>query len=257
MSIASVLFMADQITASLVNRRRRNHPFPAEKVLLHVARGHVEQLLRGVTAGQVDATADAKLVFRAIRETGERFGAVQIADVLSGTLNDKITERGHDRLGVFGLGAHRRKEDWQTLLRQIVAGGYLTLDIGGYGGVMLGDPALEIERGNTRFHHRPAEKRKKAGREDKVRSSVPATVGEGSEDLLQTLKQVRLQLAKERQVPAYLIFPDRSLIDMAERKPETEDDFSQVIGVGAAKLKLFASTFLDAIRDHARRREAG
>ena len=68
---------------------------------------------------------------------------------------------------------------------------------------------------------------------------------------------MRLQLAKERQVPAYLIFPDRSLIDMADRKPETEDDFSQVIGVGAAKLKLFASTFLDAIRDHARRREAG
>ncbi|MCE9521258.1 MAG: HRDC domain-containing protein, partial [Alphaproteobacteria bacterium] len=75
-------------------------------------------------------------------------------------------------------------------------------------------------------------------------------LSDGDETLLAALKQLRLRLAKERRVAAYLIFSDKSLADMAERRPRTRDEFAEVHGVGAAKLKDFAKIFIDAIRAH-------
>ena len=106
-----------------------------------------------------------------------------------------------------------------------------------------------LRRDELSFSHRPAPPSRKAERKARQEAAV---LSDSNQTLLAALKQLRFGLAKQRQVPAYLIFSDRSLIDMAERKPRTRDEFAEVNGVGAAKLKAFAGIFLSAIEDHCR-----
>jgi ATP-dependent DNA helicase RecQ len=103
--------------------------------------------------------------------------------------------------------------------------------------------------GNATFHYRASHKETRAKK--KARESGPAPTLEGGDAVLLTaLKHLRMKLARERQVPPYVIFSDRSLIEMAQRRPRTADEFSTINGVGAAKLEQFAKTFLAAIEMH-------
>jgi ATP-dependent DNA helicase RecQ len=202
-----------------------------------------------------DGTEEAKMILAAIRGTGGRFGAAHIVDVLMGAQNEKALSNGHDRLAVFGAGKGRKREEWQSLIRQLVAGGFLAIDIAGFGGLMIAEKGRALLTDEATFHYRPASLTK-SQRKARAPAGAP-TLAEGDEPLLVVLKQLRMRLAKQRQVPAYLIFSDRSLIDMAERKPRNEDEFAEVNGVGAAKLKAFAATFLNAIRSHQASAENG
>jgi len=194
------------------------------------------------TAPLNDGTADALVVLAAVLQSGERFGAMHIIEILRGANTQKIKERGHDTLASFGRGAARKKEEWQSLIRQMVAGGFLAPD--DHGGLAITESGENLRRGESQFHFRSVAPRAK------VRADV-AAMGEGGDpDLLAALKAVRLKLARERQVPAYVIFSDRSLIDMAERCPRTLREFAEVNGVGAAKLKDFGTAFLGAIAAH-------
>ena len=170
-------------------------------------------------------------------------------DILCGTQTDKITRTGHHRLPTFGVGAARGKNEWRSLIRQMVATGFLRLDIAGYGGLAITGKGRALLRGEGVFLYRedtivarpsaaPRETRKKVS-EHPLNDSQAA--------LLDVLKALRLELARDRGVPAYIVFPDRSLIDMARRRPRTEEEFAEVNGVGAAKLKAFATPFLAAI----------
>ncbi len=196
-----------------------------------------------------DGTKDATKIMGAIRATGTRFGAAHIVDVLMGAQNEKAISNGHNNLAAFGSGKERKREEWQSLIRQLVAGGFLAIDIAGYGGLMIADKGRALLNGEAAFEYRPASLQRKTEKKGRQTNGV-ALVAEADESLLSTLKQLRMRLAKQRQVPAYLIFSDRSLIDMAERKPRTREEFAEVNGVGAAKLKAFAGVFLDAIRQH-------
>jgi ATP-dependent DNA helicase RecQ len=196
-----------------------------------------------------DGTEEAKTIFAAITATGSRFGAAHIIDVLTATHSEKTAQHGHDKLTVFGQGRARTKEEWRSLIRQLVAGEFLSLDIGGYGGLSLGEKGRALLRGEASFQYRPNSLRK-SQRKPRAARAAPA-LATGDESLLEKLKRLRLALAKERDVPAYVVFSDRSLIDMAEKKPRDETAFAEVHGVGAAKLKEFAAVFLAAIRDHA------
>jgi ATP-dependent DNA helicase RecQ len=88
-------------------------------------------------ADKIDGTPEAKLIFNAIHATGDRFGAVHVVDVLTGKANDKAVQLGHDRTPVFGSGKHRSRADWQSLIRQLVGAGFLTLDVAGFGGISV------------------------------------------------------------------------------------------------------------------------
>ena len=198
-------------------------------------------------APRADGTAEARIIFAAISETGERFGPSHIVDVLLGHETQKIVDRGHDRLASFGSGRAQKKTFWQSLIRQLVANGYLTLDIGGHGGVSIADLGHALRRGEATFAYRVEPPRIGRGT---ARLAEEMGVELRDTALLATLKAVRLRLAKERQVPAYVIFSDRTLIDMAERGPRDLDAFAEVNGVGAAKLRDFGRAFLDAIAAH-------
>ena len=202
---------------------------------------------------RVDGTEAAQMVLSAVYRTGQRFGAAHVIDVLRGTATEKIERAGHDRLSTFGVGADRGKNEWRSLIRQMVATGFLRLDIGGYGGISMTGKGRGLLQGESRFLYRPdtvrarpdAPAREAGGRRRKEPDGAPLSASEAA--LLEDLKALRLRLARERGVPAYIVFSDRTLIDLARRKPRTEEEFAEVNGVGAAKLAAFAEPFLAAI----------
>ena len=203
-------------------------------------------------SGRIDGTEDARKVLSAAQGSGQRFGAAHLVDIVRGTLTGKVAQFGHGRLPAFGTGADRGKNEWRSIVRQMVAAGYLRLDIAGYGGIGITDKGRALLRGEGEFLYRedtviaqgPA-------REPRARSApAPERVPDGGDAaLLAGLKALRLELAKARDVPAYVVFPDRTLVDMVRRRPRTEAEFAEVNGVGAAKLRQFAAPFLAAIND--------
>ena len=201
---------------------------------------------------RIDGTEDARKILSAAYRSGQRFGAAHVIDILRGSETEKVARLGHHRLPTFGVGADRGKNEWRSLIRQMVATGFLRLDIGGYGGIGITDKGLALLRGEGAFMYREdtviargsAKVRKpRAGRRD--RADRP--LADEDEALLAVLKALRLEIARERGVPAYVVFTDRTLIDMARRRPRTEAEFAEVTGVGAVKLEQFAAPFLAAI----------
>jgi ATP-dependent DNA helicase RecQ len=196
-------------------------------------------------ADKIDGTPEAKLIFNAIHATGDRFGSVHVVDVLTGKANDKAVSLGHDRTTAFGSGKHRSRADWQSLIRQLVGAGFLTLDVAGFGGISVSQKGRSLQNGETAFRYRPDLVRgaKRAAR----RAALPPAADPRADNLLVRLKALRLKLAKARGVAAYLIFSDKTLIDMANRVPLTKWDFGEVSGVGAAKQEQFGDMFLKEI----------
>lgn len=199
---------------------------------------------------RLDGSAEGQLILSAVAATGERYGGAHVIDVLRGTASEKALSAGHDNLSLFGAGAGRKKAEWQSFIRQLVAAQFLALDIQGYGGLTITPKGRALLAGNETFHYRPdtlplaADKRRKKGKA--ALGAEPLSATEAT--LLDALKDLRLGLARERGVPAYVIFPDRTLIDMAQKAPRNELEFAAVNGVGAAKLKDFAGVFLEAIK---------
>ncbi|MGZ5920790.1 MAG: DNA helicase RecQ [Rhizomicrobium sp.] len=199
-------------------------------------------------APRVEGTTEGKIILGAIAQSGERFGPAHIVDILRGHETQKIMDKGHDRLASFGSGKARKKDEWQSLIRQLVAGGFLTLDLGGHGGLFIAEKGRALGRGEIAFHYRAETPR--AGSRGRARSGPAESTPDGDPALLAALKSLRVRLARERQVPAYVIFSDRTLVDMAARCPRDLDGFAAVHGVGAAKLKDFGQLFLGAIAAH-------
>jgi ATP-dependent DNA helicase RecQ len=193
-----------------------------------------------------DGTDHALNALGAIKQTGQRFGAAHIIDVLRGADTEKIRSLRHFELAAHGRGSGEDKETWRSILRQLVAAGYLRLDITGYGGLSLTEDGKSLLDGGGEFLFR-RDAIRPAGRTVRTAARAVADLSEGDEDLFTALKELRMDLARERGVPAYVIFSNKTLADMAGRKPANEVEFGQVFGVGEAKLKNFAEPFLALI----------
>jgi len=197
----------------------------------------------------LDGTNEARLAIAAVQDTGQMFGAMHIVAVLRGSDSERIARCRHNALSVFGGGAGRPQREWQGIVRQMIAAGLLEIDIAGYGGLRVTPAGAALRRGEGTFRYRPD----RIGADPVARRAAAAAAREADElddaaaELLKSLKALRLELAKDRKVPAYVIFSDRSLIDMAAKRPRTPDEFSQVFGVGAAKQEKFAEAFLEVI----------
>ncbi|MEM7210457.1 MAG: DNA helicase RecQ [Pseudomonadota bacterium] len=193
----------------------------------------------------VDATGPARIALAAVQSTGERFGAAHLIDVLRGSENQKVVEFRHHKLPVHGDGASQPKPWWQGFFRQLVSSGHLEIDIEGYGGLRLTPSGREVLSGSASFECREIQTRKPA-----VASRPKAAVPELSPEnaaLMDQLKAHRLELARERSVPPYVIFHDRTLIAMAETRPANREAFLDLPGVGKAKADQFAESFLGVL----------
>jgi ATP-dependent DNA helicase RecQ len=211
--------------------------------------GNCDLCIDGVMS--FDGTIEAQKILSAVVRTGERFGTEHLISILVGEETDSIRRFGHDKLKTFGVGNDRSKTEWRSLLRQIYAAGLIGLELAEYGRWTLTDKGVAVLKGQERIELRsdvlmkPAERRRRRGRME-AESVVPS-----DDPLLLDLKGLRTRLAKEEGVPAYVIFSDRSLIDMAAKRPTTVRAFGEIHGVGQAKLDRYADAFLDVLKVHA------
>ena len=198
-----------------------------------------------------DGSEAGRKLIAAIKESGELYGVAHLVHILTGKENEKIFSANHDQLPSFGSGQNLTVQEWRSIARQMVAAGFLRIDIEGYGGLKTTPRARALWEGDQEFHYRPdvgGKPKRRRGRSGTSRE-VP-TLSAEEQSLLGALKRRRLELAQEREVPAFVIFSDRSLEDMAQRAPQSPSEFGEVHGVGAAKLRDLSETFLEVIRDH-------
>jgi len=194
----------------------------------------------------IDGTKEAAMLLTAVARTGQVFGAAHIVDVLRGSSSEKILARNHNALPVYGAGKEHPKNFWTAFIRQVVASGFLSIDVEGYGGLQLTEKAEPLLKGEAGFEYRDIPKTKAAGSR-KARAAV-AALDDADSELLAHLKSLRRELAQQRKVPAYVIFSDATLHDMCVMKPNNLETLALVNGVGPKKLKDFGEVFLGALR---------
>jgi ATP-dependent DNA helicase RecQ len=195
-------------------------------------------------AVMADGTHEARQVLDLVQKTGERYGAAHIVDVLRGAETEKIVACGHNRLSAYGSGSARKKDEWRSLIRQLVAGGFLHHDVAGFGGLSLSGDGKALLEGEKQFMVRQDTARKERA------AAAAASLSTTQADLFAVLKRLRLGIAASRHVPAYLIFSDKTLQEMARQVPRDLEAFAQISGVGSSKLHDFGRIFIDAIAAH-------
>jgi ATP-dependent DNA helicase RecQ len=207
--------------------------------------GNCDLCIDGVTV--MDATIEAQKAMSAILRTGERFGTEHLVSLLCGEETEGILRFGHQRLPTFGVGREHPKPQWRSIFRQLYAAGIIAMDIGGYGRWTVTDRGRAVLKGTERLNLRRDALLPAGTRRARITS---ASAGEGDPILLDALKKRRTGLAHEQGVPAYVIFPDRSLMEMAQQRPTTAAAMSQIHGVGQAKLARYGDAFLEVVRQH-------
>lgn len=207
------------------------------------------------TCGKCDVCSGAVAVFdglipaqkalSAVYRTGQRFGAGHLGDVLTGAMTEAVQRHGHDALKTFGVGKELGKPAWASILRQLFAAGALRTANAEHGGFALTQKGEAILLGRDKIMLRsdPQTPRERAG--NRRRAAAPQDAD--ADNILAALKRRRLELAHEEGVPAYVIFADRTLIDMAEKRPATLDEMLDVHGVGERKLARYGDAFLEAL----------
>jgi len=190
-----------------------------------------------------DATEAVRKALSAILRTGEWFGAGHLIDILTGQATPKVRERGHDQLPTFAVGKDLSKPAWGAVFRQMMGRDLVRPDPERHGALRMTEAARPVLRGDAQVTLRKDTITAASDREPVVRAQV------ADEDLglLALLKAKRRALAEAQNVPAYVVFPDRTLIEMAEKKPATLDQMAGITGVGARKLESYGAAFLEVI----------
>jgi len=206
-----------------------------------------------------DVTEVARKALSAVYRTGQRFGAAHVVDVLLGGDTARIRELGHQQLSVYGIGKELDRGQWRSLFRQLTAQGYLVSDEESHGGLRLGESARvkPLLRGETGLALRlapPAKERRRGAAAGGGGSGSGGGSGLGAlpenvdAPLLAALKAWRLQQARDQAVPPYVVFHDRTLLEIAARLPADLEALSKVSGVGAAKLERYGQAVLQVLQ---------
>ena len=193
-----------------------------------------------------EATEAVRKALSAMLRSDERFGGGHVIDILLGNKTDKICAHGHDFLSTFGVGKEFSKSQWQAIFRQMMGHDLIRPDSSRHGALRMTDAALPLLRGAASLTLRA----------DTVKSAPPARrvkalVSEDDAPLLSALKAKRRALAEAANVPAYIIFNDKTLIEMAETRPASLDDMARISGIGTKKLDRFGQDFLQVIAGEA------
>ena len=194
-----------------------------------------------------DAMVESQKILSTIYRTGEIFGAGYVIDVLRGSENAKVIERKHNTLSVYGVGKDRPKTFWNTLLRQLLGEGYIKIKNWDYRNLALTPKSGPLLKGQESFMMR-IHVDKPTSNKRSTNTSKEIAASHGQDELFEKLRQLRSQLAKEGNVPPYLIFSDKSLHDMCQLLPRNKDEFLMVNGVGQSKCEKFGDEFITEIR---------
>ncbi|MBL8246474.1 MAG: DNA helicase RecQ [Rhodanobacteraceae bacterium] len=190
-----------------------------------------------------NATEAAQKALSCVYRTGQRFGVAHLTDVLLGHETERVVDLGHTKISTFGVGTDLDERQWKGVFRQLVAGGFLDVEPGSYGSLRLASAARPLLRGQTELWLRREREKKKV---PKTRFSVSAHPADDS--LFERLRELRGKLAREQNVPAYVIFHDATLRAIASERPYTLAQLVEVLGVGARKLVRYGEAVLELVR---------
>ncbi len=194
-----------------------------------------------------DGTIPAQKALSAVYRTGQRYGVTYLCDVLVGKEDERIVRNGHDRLSVFGIGRDVPAAAWKALFRQLIAAGLLSADEEGHGTLALTPSARPVLRGEAKFLIRVTRAPQKKPRRD---AKIIAKVAPRDETLLQALRALRLKLATAAKLPPYVVAQDRTLAELAEKRPLNEEALHDITGLGASKIARYGNAFLEVIGQH-------
>ena len=193
-----------------------------------------------------DGTEAAQKLLSAIYRTGQRFGAAHVIDVLRGKDTEKIRQWRHEGLSTYGIGADLSDVEWRSFVRQVMVQGFIRADQERFGALRLTADARSVLRGERTVRLRTDATAKTRSRPARQREKV--VVDAQDQELWETLRKCRLDLAKEAGVPPYVIFHDATLKEMLNRRPVSLAEMLAIHGVGQAKLERYGEAFLDALR---------
>ncbi|TLU87442.1 MAG: DNA helicase RecQ [Chlorobium sp.] len=192
----------------------------------------------------VDCTREAQMLLSAMVRTEERFGAMHIVDIVSGSDNKKIRDFGHDRLKTYGVGKEHEKKYWRQLIDELLAQKVIEKSEGLYPTLFLLPKAIQLLKGEVHIQIVRVQEKKKAT-SHRAKSEVASTPY--NQKLFDLLRILRKQIADEQGIPPYVVFSDRTLHDMAANFPRTAETMLTVSGVGEVKLERYGRQFLRLI----------
>ena len=197
-----------------------------------------------------DGSIAAQKALSCVYRTGQRFGAVHLTDVLLGKGTERVLQLKHDRLKTFGVGDDVSQAEWRSVFRQLLAGGFLTVDLGKISGFRLTEKSWPVLKGTRRVQLRKDPHPMKSKKS--VRASSPTVLEfENQQDtqLFEKLRLLRLEMARDLGLPPYVVFHDKTLKEMAILKPKSRTAMLQVTGIGEVKLERYGDRFLDVIKE--------
>ena len=193
-----------------------------------------------------DGTTPVRMALSAALRTDERFGAGHLIDILLGNMTEKVAQRSHDQLPTFGVGKEYSRVQWQAIFRQIMGHDLMRPDAERHGALRMTQKARPILRDEATIDlRRDTIKSAKSG------PKVKQMVSEEDAPLLSALKAKRRAFAEQIGGPAYIVFNDKTLIEMAEKRPKSIDDMARIGGVGTKKLDSYGAAFLEVINGEA------
>jgi len=196
-----------------------------------------------------DGTTAAQKALSCIYRTGERYGQAYVVDVLLGIGNERVVQSGHDRVSTFGIGTEHDNRTWRAILRQLIALRFVGVDLAGHGGLSIAPAGRDFLRDRPvlmlRVPRAPRARRNKV-----TQSAAHSALPDGDRDLFQALRQKRTEIARLQNVPPYVIFHDKTLIELAAARPASRAEMANVPGVGEAKLDRYGPAFLSVIAGH-------
>jgi ATP-dependent DNA helicase RecQ len=197
--------------------------------------------------GTIPAQKLLSTVLRLQRERNQKFGAGQSIDILLGKKTDKVVQHRHDSLTVFGIGADLREPEWRGVVRQLLAQGLLAVE-GEYGTLVLTESSAEVlSRQRQVMMRREPERTASAAKTAKSRGTASVDLPAGAEPLFEKLRAWRATTAKDQGVPAYVVFHDATLRQIATDRPLTLTELGGVSGVGENKLAKYGQQILEIL----------
>jgi len=194
-----------------------------------------------------DGTVVAQQLLSCAYRTGQRFGAMHVIDVLRGEATEKVTQRGHEALSTFGIGRDRSEREWRAIARQCIALGLLQIDHDAYGALRLTAESRAVLKGERSIALRAWREAKRSARRSKAAAGMADLSLEASE-LFDRLRAWRLEAARQHGVPAYVIFHDATLREIARVRPSSVDMLRGISGVGARKLEAYGAEIIGLLR---------
>ena len=196
-----------------------------------------------------DATQAAQMALSCVYRTGQRFGVVHLIDVLLGKVTPRVAQFSHQALSTFGIGKELSQQQWSSVFRQLVAGGFLEADIEAYGGLKLTTLSRPVLRSETEVWLRRDNEvvKRKVSKAGRGANAKEAYVAVSEDPLWYLLKDKRTELARDQGVPPYLIFHDSTLLEFLNRRPTNLSQMANISGVGQAKLERYGEAFLQVL----------